>query len=116
MYVQFAQLDPNPSWTDTAPQPIVPGESTNFIVAGMLPNTTYLMRDVLNDGTTSAPMTIHDREPADERDFPTFTDRNRLPPGTDMSQDMILHVGIDAPAGTVDHRGNRPERQRRLVL
>ena len=24
----------------TSPLPIVPGESTNFIVAGMLPNTT----------------------------------------------------------------------------
>ena len=70
MYVQFAQLGPNPSWSSTAPQPIVPGESTNFIVAGMLPNTTYLMRHVLNDGTASAPLTFTTGTPADELDVP----------------------------------------------
>ncbi len=37
MYVQFAKLGPTLSWQNTAPLPIVPGESTNFIVAGMLP-------------------------------------------------------------------------------
>ena len=56
MYVQFSQLGLNLSWQSTSPLPIVPGESTNFIVAGMLPNTTYLMRHVLSDGTTSAPL------------------------------------------------------------
>ena len=56
MYVQFAQQGPTLSWQNTSPLPIVPGESTNFIVAGMLPNTTYLMRDVLDDGTVSAPL------------------------------------------------------------
>src|SRR5262249_31566621 len=50
MYVQFARQGPTLSWQDTSPLPIVPGESTNFIVAGMLPDTTYLMRHVLDDG------------------------------------------------------------------
>ena len=55
MYVQFAEQGPALSWQNTSPLPIVPGESTNFIVAGMLPRTTYLMRDVLDNGTVSAP-------------------------------------------------------------
>jgi hypothetical protein len=58
MYVQFAKLGPVLSWQNTSPLPIVPGESTNFIVAGMLPDTTYLMRHVLDDGTVSAPLTF----------------------------------------------------------
>ena len=71
MYVQFspAGLRPSPG-SSTAPLPIVPGESTNFLVAGMLPNTTYLMRHVLDDGTTSAPLTFTTGSPADELDFP----------------------------------------------
>ena len=70
MYVQFSPLGPNPSWQSTAPLPIVPGESTNFLVAGMLPNTTYLMRHVLDDGTASAPLTFTTGSPADEPDLP----------------------------------------------
>ena len=70
MYVQFSPLGPNPSWTSTAQLPIVPGESTNFLVAGMLPNTTYLMRHVLNDGTVSAPLAFTTGSLADELDFP----------------------------------------------
>ena len=70
MYVQFAQLGPNPSWQDTAPLPIVPGESTNFLVAGMLPE-----HDVPHEGRPERwddlrPSGVHDREPADELDFP----------------------------------------------
>src|SRR5262249_39624248 len=43
MYVQFAPMGPNPSWRNTTPLPVVPGRSTNFLVAGLLPGTTYLM-------------------------------------------------------------------------
>ena len=45
----------NPSWQSTNELPSEPARSTNFFVAGMLPNTTYEMRDVFSDGTTSAP-------------------------------------------------------------
>ncbi len=55
MYVEFAQQGPSLSWNSTSPEAIVPGQSTNFVVAGMLPSTTYLMRYVLDDGTISAP-------------------------------------------------------------
>ena len=42
MYVQLAQLGPNPSWQSTS-QEHRAGREHDFIVAGMLPNTTYLM-------------------------------------------------------------------------
>ena len=54
MYVQFSPQAPSPAWTNTSTLPIVPGKSTNFLVAGMLPNTTYLIRSV-NNGVASAP-------------------------------------------------------------
>ena len=58
MYVQFKPLGSNQPWRSTAPQPIVPGKSTNFLVAGMLPNKIYLMRSVLDNGTISAPLSF----------------------------------------------------------
>ena len=92
MYVQFAQQGP-PVLADTSPLPIVPGESTNFIVAGMLPNTTYLMRDVLDDGTVSAPLAFTTGSLPTNVNFPTFTVLQPPAPGTDLSQDMIFHAG-----------------------
>ena len=102
MYVQFAPLGANPSWSSTAPLPIVPGESTNFLVAGMRPDTTYLMRHVLDDGTTSAPLTFTTGSLPTNLTFPTFKVQQAPGPGTDLTQGMILHFGIGAPVGTVD--------------
>ena len=102
MYVQFAQIGPNPSWQDTSPQPVVPGESTNFIVAGMLPDTTYLMRDVLSDGTASAPLAFTTGSLPSYVTFPTFTVPGPPAPGTDLSQNMILHMGVWSTAAQVD--------------
>ena len=114
MYVQFAQLGPNPSWQNTSPLPIVPGESTNFIVAGMLPNTTYLMRDVLDDGTVSAPLAFTTGSLPTNLNFPTFTVVQPPAAGTDLSQDMIFHAGVNRdPDQHRQHPGDRPERQRR---
>lgn len=55
VFVQFSVAGDSPSWRNTNTLPVVPGKSTNFFVAGMLPNTTYEMRDVRSDGTGSAP-------------------------------------------------------------
>ena len=116
MYVQFAQQGPNPSWQNTSPLPIVPGESTNFIVAGMLPDTTYLMRDVLDDGTVSAPLAFTTGSLPANLTFPTFTVVQPPAAGTDLSQDMIFHAGVAGPDQHRQHGGDRPERQRDLVL
>lgn len=94
MYVQFARQGPTLTWQDTSPLPIVPGESTNFIVAGMLPDTTYLMRDVLDDGTTSAPLSFTTGSLPTDVKFPTFTVVQPPAPGTDLSQGVIFHAGV----------------------
>ena len=56
VFVQFAVAGDNPAWRNTDARAVVPGKSTNFFVAGMLPNTTYQMRHVFSDGTGSAPV------------------------------------------------------------
>jgi arylsulfate sulfotransferase len=96
MYVQFAKLGPTLAWQNTSPQPIVPGESTNFIVAGMLPNTTYLMRHVLDNGTVSAPLAFTTGSPPAYLTFPTFSVVQPPAPGADLSQSLIFHAGITA--------------------
>jgi arylsulfate sulfotransferase len=97
MYVQWAQQATTLSWQNTSPLPIVPGESTNFIVAGMLPSTTYLMRDVLDDGTVSAPLTFTTGALPANLKFPTFNVVQPPAAGTDLTESMIFHAGL--PSG-----------------
>ncbi len=114
MYVQFAQQGPSPSWQDTAPLPIVSGESTNFIVAGMLPDTTYQMRYVLANGAVSAPLPFTTGSLPSNLNFPKFSVVQPPAPGTDLGEggavalrDLHQHGG---------HLGDRPEWQNHLVL
>ena len=117
MYVQFAKQGPTLSWQNTSPLPIVPGESTNFIVAGMLPNTTYLMRHVLDDGTVSAPLAFTTGSLPANLQFPHLHRgaaagrRDRPEP----ERDLPRRAHRPAPA-IPSTRGDRPERQRHLVL
>ena len=94
IYVQFAAQGPTLSWQNTSPLPIVPGKSTNFIVAGMLPNTTYLMRHVLDDGTISAPVAFTTGSLPANLSFPTFTVVQPPAAGTDLGQNEIFHAGF----------------------
>jgi hypothetical protein len=94
MYVQFAQQGPSLSWQNTSPLPIVPGTSTNFIVAGMQADTTYLMRYVLDDGTISAPVSFTTGTPPANVKFPTFTVVQPPLAGTDLSQSTVFHAGF----------------------
>src|SRR5438270_6446039 len=55
VFIQFSVASNSPSWRNTNTLAVVPGMSTNFFVAGMLPNTTHEMRYVRSDGTGSAP-------------------------------------------------------------
>jgi len=54
--VQFAVAGDHPAWRNTDSRAVELGTSTNFFVAGMLPNTTYQLRHVFSDGTGSAPV------------------------------------------------------------
>jgi arylsulfate sulfotransferase len=103
MYVQFQQQSSTGgSWTSTSPLSVVPGESTNFLVAGMLPSTTYLMRYVLNDGTISAPLTFTTGALAKNLKFPTFKVQKAPTAKADPTENFVLHMGVNPPPGTVN--------------
>jgi Arylsulfotransferase (ASST) len=70
---------------------VVPGKSTNFFVAGMLPNTTYQMRHVFSDGTASAPLLFTTGALPSTLTFPTLTASQPPGPGSDTDQDLVLH-------------------------
>src|SRR5947208_5415511 len=91
VFVQFSVAGDSPSWRNTNTLPVVPGKSTNFFVAGMLPNTTYEMRDVRSDGTGSAPQLFTTGGLPSTLTFPTFTVSQPPGPGSDLDQDMVFH-------------------------
>src|SRR5207245_928536 len=66
-------------------------EGTYVFVAGMLPNTTYEMRDVRSDGTGSAPQLFTTGALPSTLIFPTFTVSQPPGPGSAPDQDMVFH-------------------------
>jgi hypothetical protein len=92
VHVEFAVASDNPSWQSTNELPSDPGKSTNFFVAGMLPNTTYEMRDVFSDGTTSSPLLFTTGSIPSTLSFPTLTVVQPPGPGSDLDQDLIYHA------------------------
>jgi arylsulfate sulfotransferase len=91
VFVQFAPAGDHPAWRNTDARTVVPGKSTNFFVAGMLPNTTYQMRHVFSDGTGSAPVLFTTGALPSTLTFPTLTPIQPPGPGSDMDQDMVLY-------------------------
>lgn len=91
-FVQFAVASDHPAWRNTDTRSVVPGMSTNFFVAGMLPNTTYEMRDVRSDGTGSAPLLFTTGSIPSTLTFPVLTVAQPPGPGSDLDQDMVFHV------------------------
>jgi hypothetical protein len=99
VFVQFAVAGDHPAWRNTDTRAVVPGKSTNFFVAGMLPGTTYEMRAVFNDGTGSAPLFFTAGSLPSTLAIPAFTVVQPTDLGSDADQDMIFHQLI---------RGNQP--------
>jgi hypothetical protein len=97
VYVQFSQAGDNPSWRNTNTVAVVPGKSTNFLVAGMLPNTIYQMRHVFSDGTMSSPLLFTTRSIPTTLTFPTFTVVQAPAPDSDLDQDLIYHAIMPYP-------------------
>jgi hypothetical protein len=88
----------NPSWSSTNELRSLPSETTNFLVAGMLPSTTYEMRHVFSDGTTSAPLDFTTGAIPATVKFPTITVPQPPGPGSDSNEDLVLQqVGRSAP-------------------
>src|SRR6266851_3354244 len=98
MFVQFSVAGDSPSWRNTNTLPVVPGKSTNFFVAGMLPNTTYEMRDVLSDGTGSAPLLFTTGAIPSTLTFPTLTVPQPPSPASDPDQGMLFHQLTKSPS------------------
>jgi hypothetical protein len=93
-FVQFSLAGDHPSWRNTDARAIVPGKSTNFFVAGMLPNTTYQMRHVFSDGTGSAPIPFTTGAISASVTIAPFTVRQPPAPGSDLEQDMVFHQRV----------------------
>jgi arylsulfate sulfotransferase len=91
VFVQFAVAGDHPAWRNTDSRQVVPGTSTNFFVAGMLPNTTYEMRHVLSDGTGSPPLFFTTGAIPSTLTFPTITVQQPPGSGSDLDQDLISH-------------------------
>jgi hypothetical protein len=98
VHVEFSIAGDTPSWRSTDERPSVPGESTNFFVAGMLPSTTYQMRCVRSDGTTSSPLLFTTGSLPANLVFPTFTVIQPPGPGSDLEQDMLFQQLSGSPS------------------
>jgi hypothetical protein len=99
-FVQFAVAGDQPAWRDTDARTVVPGKSTNVLIAGMLPNTTYEMRHVFSDGSDSAPLFFTTGIIPATVTFPTFTVPQPPGAGTDLDQDMIFQQPVNPPKTT----------------
>src|SRR6266516_1047332 len=97
VFVQSSVAGDPPSWRNTNTLPVVPGKSTNFFVAGMLPSTTYEMRHVFSDGTGSAPLLFTTGAIPSTLTFPAFTVQQPPAPGSDVDQDMLFHQLSKSP-------------------
>jgi hypothetical protein len=91
---------PQDPWASTDTKVAVPGLSTNFLVAGMLPNTTYEMVAITSDGSLPRRHFTTGALPADLR-FPQYTVVQPPGSGSDLSQNMIFHMAAMAGPGTV---------------
>src|SRR5262249_709351 len=90
VFVQFAVAGNHPAWRNTDTRAVVPGKSTNVFIAGMLPNTTYEMRHVFNDGTGSAPLLFTTGAIPPSVVLPSFTVIQPPGPGSDLDQDLLF--------------------------
>lgn len=102
MRVEFRPAGTNRPWTSTSDQQVVAGRSTNVIVAGMLPNTTYSIRSVASDGRVSAALPFRTGSlPSDVR-FPTFTLQKPAGARSGLNSQLVFHMGVNPAPGSVN--------------
>jgi hypothetical protein len=99
VHVEFAVASDNPSWQSTNDRPSLPSRSTNFFVAGLLPDTTYEMRDVFSDGTTSPSLLFTTGAIPATVKLPTFTVQQPPGPGSDSQQGLLFQQFGSEPTG-----------------
>jgi hypothetical protein len=92
IHVNFrAADDTNAPWMSTDTKVPVPGLSTNFLVAGMLPDTTYEMVAVTGS-ESSAPLLFTTGSLPAGLNFPQYTVVQLPGPGADLSQNLVFHM------------------------
>lgn len=102
MRVRFrpASGPPDTPWTSTNTLPCVRGQSRNFVVAGMLANTTYEMvhRGGEDEDASIASLFFTTGTPPATLSIPLFTVRQAPGPGADLRRDLIYHNLAARPA------------------
>ena len=90
---------PDAPWIRTNALPCVQGQSRNFLVAGMLANTTYEMGHVVADEDAStSPLLFTTGTPPATLNIPRFTVRQAPGPGTELRRGLIYHNLAGRPA------------------
>ncbi len=91
---------PDAPWTSTNALPCERGQSRNFLVAGMLANTTYEMVQVGGEGdhASPSPLLFTTGTPPATLSIPAFTIRQAPGPGADLRRDLIYHNLAARPA------------------
>jgi uncharacterized protein (TIGR03118 family) len=95
VHVEFAVASDHPSWQSTNELPSEPGKSTNLLVAGMLPSTTYEMRYVVvhhHDVDVSSPLFFTTGSLSSTLTFPSYTVTQPPSAESDLGQGLIYHV------------------------
>jgi arylsulfate sulfotransferase len=83
---------PDARWTRTSALSCVRGQSRNFLVAGMLANTTYEMVHVGGDEDASpVPLLFTTGTPPATLSIPAFTVRQAPAPGAELRRDVLYH-------------------------
>jgi hypothetical protein len=99
MHIEFRPVGDPGAWMSTGETPVVAGLSTNILVAGMFPDTTYEMVGVTDLGRLPTVTFTTGPLPGDLM-FPQFTVVQPPGPGSDLSQNIVLHM---TPLGVNPH-------------
>lgn len=96
MVVQFRpSASSDAGWASTSAQPCQPGLSRNVLVAGMLPETSYLLRSVISTpagSITSFPSSFTTGAPPATLQFPTVTVPMTPSASSDQNTPLVIHL------------------------
>ncbi len=102
MHVRFRPVTglPDAEWTTTNTLRCQPNQSLNFVIAGMLANSTYEMVHVGGGGGHGrvTPLLFTTGTPPASLSIPAFTIRQAPGPGTETRRDLIYHNLARRPA------------------
>jgi hypothetical protein len=101
VHVEFSVAGAQPDWRSTNELPRVPGKSTNFLVADLLPETTYEMRYVVTDHHheyRSEPLLFTTGSIPASLAFPTYTVIHPPDRGSDFDQDVLFQQLPNSPS------------------